>query len=73
MPGRTTRKDDELHLRWLAMKGRGYNADQIARLEGVTDTRVRVALGRVEKEYLASTAGLKMSSGCAGSVAYREQ
>lgn len=59
MPGRTTREDDELHLRWLAMKGRGYSAGQIARREGVTDTRVRVALGRVEKDYLQSTGGVE--------------
>lgn len=54
---RTDRSDDELHLKWLALRQSGYRISTIAERSGVKSERVRVVIGRVKKDFAESAGG----------------
>lgn len=42
-----TRRDDELHLKWVRLRTRGYTSVQIAQRYGVRPERVRTVTNRI--------------------------
>lgn len=58
MAGRQTdRRDDLLHLAWVALRVEGFSSGTIAEYYGTTSSRVRTVTNRIRDDYADSTGG----------------